>query len=333
MVTTRPPDPTGYGRIVRDRVNGAAGRVLRVVEQKDATPDERAIDEVNAGIYCFAWSFLLREIGRLRAENAQRELYLTDLVAVASREAVVATVEAEATEVAGINDRAELAAAEAELRRRINRAHMSAGVTLRDPATTTIEASVEIERDSEIGAGVVLRGATRIGEGCVVDIGCVLCDCIVERGARLKPYCVASESRIGEGAQVGPFAHLRPGSELGAEVHVGNFVETKKARLGRGSKANHLSYLGDTEIGSRANIGAGTITCNYDGRLKHRTVIEEGAFIGSDTQLVAPVRVGSGAYVGSGTTVTRDVPAGALALSRVEQRNVEGWVERKKRGE
>jgi bifunctional UDP-N-acetylglucosamine pyrophosphorylase/glucosamine-1-phosphate N-acetyltransferase len=330
LVTARMADPRGYGRIVREGREGGRGRLLRIVEEKDASEDERRIDETNAGIYCVDAKFLAAALRGLRADNAQGELYLTDVAARAAAEGEVVTVEADPLEVMGVNDRVELALAEERMRRRINEALMRDGVTLHDPWSCAIDAGVTVGRDSEIGPQVALRGATRIGEGARVDAGCVLVDVRVGDGAHLKPYTVASGSEIGAGAEIGPFAHLRPGSELGAHVKIGNFVETKKARLGEGAKASHLSYLGDAEIGAGANIGCGTITCNYDGYTKSRTVIGEGAFIGSDTQLVAPVTVGARAVVGAGTTVTEDVPAGALALSRAPQVAIAGYYEKKR---
>jgi bifunctional UDP-N-acetylglucosamine pyrophosphorylase/glucosamine-1-phosphate N-acetyltransferase len=326
LVTTRLDDPHGYGRIVRD----TSGRLLRVVEQKDASADERALEEINAGIYCVDATLLREALASVGRKNAQREFYLTDLAAIAAARGAVVTVSAEPAEVMGINDRAQLAACEAALQRRITLALMQGGVTLRDPSRVVIEAGVTVGADSEIGAGVELRGQTRIGAACRIEAGAILTDAVVGDGVHIKPYCVLTECIVGTGAILGPFAHLRPGSELGEGVHVGNFVETKKARLGKGAKANHLTYLGDAEVGAGVNVGAGTITCNYDGIHKHQTIIEDGAFIGSDTQLVAPVRVGAGAYVGAGTTVTKDVPAGALALSRTPQRHVEGFAERKR---
>ena len=327
LVGTRPANPHGYGRLVRD-----GARLARIVEDKDASPEVRAIGEVNAGIYLVTLGFLRATMASLTTQNAQGELYLTDLVARAAGEgADVPTVDAPFDEVAGVNDRADLARMEALARARLAAAWMKAGVTMLSPETTVIDADVAaIGRDTELGVGVHLRGATRLGARVKVDAGCVLTDAVVDDDAVLKPYCVLTQARVGARAQVGPFAHCRPGTELGEDVHLGNFVETKKARLGKGSKANHLSYLGDAEIGAKVNVGAGTITCNYDGVHKFVTTIEDGVFVGSDTQLVAPVRVGKGAYIASGTTVTDDVPPGALALSRVKQVNKEGWVEKKR---
>jgi len=322
VVTTTPPDPTGYGRIVRDQ----RGHVIGVVEEKDASPEERAITEVNAGIYCGPVDFFRRATAGLRARNAQGEYYLTDIVARAAADAEVGVtaIDAPFRDVAGINDRRQLAAAEAVMRERINSAWM-AHVTFRDPASAVVEPEVEIGVDVEIGRNVALRGRTRIGHRTRIGDGAILTDTEVGAGVEIRPYTVATEAVIGAGARVGPFAHLRPGTRLGPDAHLGNFVETKQTTLGRGSKANHLSYLGDATIGEKVNVGAGTITCNYNGYEKFKTVIDDGAFIGSDSQLVAPVRVGKGAVVGAGTTVTEDVAAGALALSRAPQIEKHGY--------
>jgi bifunctional UDP-N-acetylglucosamine pyrophosphorylase/glucosamine-1-phosphate N-acetyltransferase len=329
VVTMRPESPRGYGRMVRD----AAGRLLRIVEDKDATPEQKAIREVNSGIYAFRLDFLRAHIGGLSSDNAQKELYLTDLVARAAAEGHdVPTIDAPPDEVAGVNDRVDLARLDAVARRQVNERWMREGVTMVAPETVCIDADVaSIGKDTELRAGVQLRGATRVGAGVTIDVGCVLTDTDVGDGSNIKPYSVLTETRVGARAQIGPFSHCRPGSDLADDVHLGNFVETKKARLGAGAKANHLAYLGDADVGPKSNVGAGTITCNYDGKLKHKTVIGAGAFIGSDTQLVAPVTVGDGAYVGAGTTVVKDVPAGALAVSRAPQHNIEGWAERKAR--
>jgi len=275
--------------------------------------------------------FLRAHLGGLRADNAQGELYLTDLIArAAEQHGDVATVDASAEEVAGANDRVDLAALDALARRQVAERWMREGVTMTAPETICIEADVlGIGKDTELGPNVQLRGKTRIGAKVKIDVGCVVTDSTIDDGALLKPYCIITESKIGARGQIGPFAHCRPGSDLAEDVHMGNFVETKKTRMGVGSKANHLAYLGDAEIGSKVNVGAGTITCNYDGKNKFVTTIEDGAFIGSDTQLVAPVRVGKGAYVGAGATITKDVPAGALAVSRAPQQNIEGWAEKK----
>lgn len=316
LLSARIDEPKGYGRVVR----GPDGAPLRIVEERDCSEAERRITEINAGMYVVDSGFLRRALLRVQANNSAREFYLTDLLAQAVAEGIgVAVVDAPVEEIMGINDRQDLARAEAALRQRINRGHMQRGVTLRDPATTYIGDEVTIGSDTELGPGVVLRGRCRIGSGCLIDVGCVLTDVVIADGAHLKPYSVASESELGEKTHIGPFSHLRPGSVIAAGAHIGNFVELKKTHFGAGSKAQHLAYLGDAEIGANVNIGCGTITCNYDGVSKHKTVIEDDVFIGSDTQLVAPVRVGKGAIVAAGTTVTSDVPPGALTLSRVPQ--------------
>jgi bifunctional UDP-N-acetylglucosamine pyrophosphorylase/glucosamine-1-phosphate N-acetyltransferase len=327
LVTSRPPDPAGYGRVVTD----PSGHVERIVEQRDATGDERAIGQVNAGLYCFDGAFLASQLQRLTSRNAQGEYYLTDLVGLA-REAgrMVACIEAPHTEMAGINDRAELADAGGVLRRELNRSHLRAGVTMADPSSTAIDLTVTLAQDVELGPQVSLHGTTRVGRGSRIGQGCVLVDSVVGEGVELKPYSHLEGAVVGDRCAIGPFARLRPGTELADEVHIGNFVETKKARIGRKSKANHLAYLGDAVIGQGCNVGAGTITCNYDGVHKHETRLGDGVFIGSDTQLVAPVTLGDGAYVGAGSTITKDVPPDALAFSRAPQLVKEGWAQRRR---
>ena len=307
LVTFEPSDPSGYGRVVR----GDGGRVARVVEDRDCTEAERGLRECNAGIYAVDRDLLERGLATIRRDNAQGELYLTDLVGAAGGRAVA--IDAAPEEVAGVNDRCELAEAGCVYRARRNRGLMEAGVTLLDPATTYVDAAVVVEPDVVLHPGVILAGSTRV---C--------------RDAEVFAYSILEDAYVGEGCSVGPFARLRPGARLEAAAKVGNFVEVKKSVLGAGSKANHLAYLGDATIGARVNVGAGTITCNYDGESKHRTVVGDGVFIGSDVQLVAPVTVGEGAYVGAGTTVTHDVPPGALALSRVPQKDIEGYAARRK---
>jgi bifunctional UDP-N-acetylglucosamine pyrophosphorylase / glucosamine-1-phosphate N-acetyltransferase len=325
LLSTWPSTPVAYGRLVRD----PEGRLLRIVEQLDASPAEREIGEMNAGFYAVRLRELRADLESLTADNAKGELYLTDLAARAAARGGAAVLGAPFEEVSGINDRVDLATVEAAARRRVLERWMVDGVTVADPSSTYIDADVgPIGRDTWIGPGVALRGKTRIGERVRIDVGCVLTDVEVADDAVLRPYSVASETQLGPRAQVGPFAHLRPETILEADARVGNFVETKKAHIMAGAKASHLSYLGDVSVGARANIGAGTITCNYDGFQKNRTTIEAGAFIGSDSQLVAPVTIGRDAYVGSGTTITKDVPRAALALSRVKQVNVEGWADR-----
>lgn len=324
FLTARLDDPTGYGRVLRDET----GRVLKIREHKDASPREREIKEWNAGVYAVDADFLRGSLARLRTDNAQGELYLTDVVAMASTEGGVHGVLWSAESVMGVNDRAQLAEAEAILRRRIATRLARSGVTVRDLSSTFVDADVIVEPDAILEPNVHLRGKTMVGAGARIDVGAVLTDVEVDAGACLKPYTVAEKSRVGPRAQIGPFSHLRPETDLGEDTHIGNFVETKKTRMGKGSKANHLAYLGDGQIGAGVNVGAGTIFCNYDGVRKHTTVLEDGAFIGSDSQIVAPVRIGKGAYVGTGTTITRDVPDDALAISRVKQENKEGYASR-----
>jgi bifunctional UDP-N-acetylglucosamine pyrophosphorylase/glucosamine-1-phosphate N-acetyltransferase len=320
LLTATVDNAHGYGRMLRD----AQGRVIGIREQKDCSAQEAEIREFNPGVYAIAAPFFRTAVTQLKSDNAQRELLLTDLVAMAAAQGGVADLPWDRMELEGVNDRTELVARERELRRALAKEHGKRGVTLRDPKTAFIDADVEIAEDVVIESQVHLRGRCVIGKGAHIDTGCVLRDVTVREGARLLPYTVATHSVIGERAQVGPFSHLRPESELGPDAHVGNFVETKKTRLGQGSKANHLAYLGDGVIGAGVNVGAGTIFCNYDGYAKHVTVLEDGAFIGSDSQLVAPVTVGKDAYVATGTTVTSDVPSGDLAIGRARQENKKG---------
>ncbi|MDB4987182.1 MAG: glmU [Myxococcaceae bacterium] len=321
VLTCEQSDPTGYGRILRD----GEGRVRLIREHKDASPSERETTEINAGVYAFRGPFLREALAKLSTNNAQGELYLTDVVEQAARLHWVETLRWSFADVGGVNDRAQLATCAAALRLRIAERHAKNGVTIRDLASVYIDASVQLERDAVIEPNVHLRGRTTIASGARVDVGSVLDNVSVARGAYLKPYTIATDSEIGENVETGPFAHLRPASVLEADSKVGNFVEMKKTRLGRGSKASHLSYLGDGQIGRDVNIGAGTIFCNYDGVNKHVTTIEDGAFIGSDSQLIAPVTIGKGAYVGTGSTINRDVPADALAISRAQQQNKPGY--------
>jgi len=259
-------------------------------------------------------------------KNAQREFYLTDLVELAAAAGTpVAAVIASEEEVGGVNDRVDLARACTALRRRINEGHMLAGVSIEDPATTWIDEAVRIGQDTRIGAGCVLSGATVVGKDVRMGVGCVVHASVVSDGAQIKPYSSLDEARVGKEALIGPYARLRPGTDLAERVHIGNFVETKKAKIGKGSKANHLTYLGDCEIGAGVNVGAGTITCNYDGVNKHKTVLGDGVFVGSDTQFVAPITIGRGAYIAAGSTITEDVPAGGLGIARGRQVNKPGW--------
>lgn len=328
MVTTVLSDPYGYGRIVRD----AKGAVISIVEEKDCAPLQREIEEVNAGIYLVSSAFLNANIKKLGKLNAQGEYYLTDLVKMAAGlgERVTALTHIYPGEVMGVNNRAELARAGRIMRERVAERLMDSGVTLIDPAATYIDHGVRVGPDTIIYPGARISGKTVIGAGCVVEDGAVIVDCEVGDGSVIKSYTVMESSRIGAGASIGPLARLRPGNVIGDRARIGNFVEVKNSIMGAKAKAGHLSYIGDTTVGEDVNIGAGTVTCNYDGFKKHRTIIEDGAFIGSDSQLVAPVTVGKGAYVGSGTTVTKDVPPGALVVSRAGERVIEGWVKKRK---
>jgi len=319
-------EPAGYGRVMRD----AQGRVVAIREQRDLRSDEeRAIHEVNAGVYAASTAWLKAALGELRPDNAQGEYYLTDVVALAAPRARAVALQGDPEALVGVNDRAQLADAERLMFRRIARRHALAGVTVRGDGPR-IDDAVSIEPDVTIEANACLRGTTHVARGATIEAGCVVTDSQIGENAVLKPYSVVTASRVGPWAQIGPFAHLRPETEIEEKAHVGNFVETKKTRMRRGAKANHLAYLGDGDIGEGANIGAGTIFCNYDGFQKHQTVVGAGAFIGSDSQIVAPVRIGQGAYVATGTTVTRDVPDEALAISRVKQETKEGYAPRLK---
>lgn len=328
LLTMKLDDPAMYGRIVRD----GGGAVLKIVEAKDASPEEKRISEVNAGIYVFDGEHLFDNLRKLSNTNAQGEYYLTDLLGVLrnSGKRVGAVVANDPVEALGVNSRADLAIVEAEIQRRVVEKLMKDGVTFRNPTTVVIDSTVSIGSDTVVYPFVTIEGRTRIGSGCVIEPGVHLQNTIVGNNVHVKSGTVAEDSEIADDSAVGPYAHLRAGTKLGKHVKVGNFVETKKAVFGEGSKASHLSYIGDADIGADVNIGAGTITCNYDGVNKNKTVLEDGVFIGSDTQLVAPVKVGRGAYVGAGSTITKDVPPDSLALSRVPQKVIEGWAMRKR---
>ena len=328
VLTAEVADPHGYGRIVR-----ADGRISAIVEQKDATDEQRRIREINSGIYAFDLEPLFGALRGIGAANAQGEYYLPDLVTIyRGRGLAVETVTAaDPMEILGVNSRKELAYVTAILKERRNDALMESGVTLVDPTMTFIGPDVTIGRDTIIHPGVYLEGRTSVGADCVIHSGVRIVDSQVDDGVTINNFCVIVESHVSRGARIGPFAHVRPQSDIGEDAHIGNFVELKKTRLGRGSKANHLAYLGDATIGEKVNVGAGTITCNYDGVAKHPTVIEDGAFIGSDTQLIAPVTVGKGAYIAAGSSITADVPAGSLAIARGKQVNKDGWVARHKK--
>jgi bifunctional UDP-N-acetylglucosamine pyrophosphorylase/glucosamine-1-phosphate N-acetyltransferase len=328
VLTATVDDPHGYGRIVRDPDGGIAA----IVEHRDANDDQRRIAEINSGIYAFDLAPLFEALRSIAASNAQGEYYLPDLVSIyRARGLPVETVVADdAREILGVNSRKELAEVTAILRTRRNDELLASGVTIVDPATAFIGPDVTVASDTVIHPGVYLEGRTRIGSRCVIHSGVRIVDSVIDDDVVINNFCVITESHVARGARLGPFAHIRPQSEVGEDAHVGNFVELKKTALGRGSKANHLSYLGDATVGEKVNVGAGTITCNYDGVKKHPTVIEDGAFIGSDTQLIAPVRVGRDAYVAAGSSITEDVPAEALAIARGRQTNKVGWARRKK---
>ena len=323
VVTSHIPDPTGYGRIVRD----ADGSVARIVEQKDATDDERAITEVNSGIYAFEATLLTQALAGLGTDNAQGEKYLTDVVGIARAQgrAVAAYVLADVWQTEGVNDKIQLARLGAELNRRTVEAAMREGAIIRDPATTWIDADVSIGRDTVIEPNVQLRGATTIGADCLIGPDTTLVDMEVGDGATVC-RTQGSLSVVGPGATVGPWAYLRPGTELGAEAKIGTFVETKNANIGAGSKIPHLSYVGDATIGTGTNIGASSVFVNFDGVSKHRTTVGDHCRMGSDTMYVAPVTIGDGAYSGAGTVIRSDVPPGALVLTDAPQRVIEGWV-------
>jgi len=323
LLTETVADPASFGRILRD----AAGQVREIVEERDASPAQRTIREINVGVYCADAQFLFEALEQLRPANAQGERYLTDIVGIARSEGRrVADAVASAREGAQVSSRADLAAREKDLRDEINARWMAAGVTIEDPATAYIGPDVVIGRDTVIGPNVILRGTTRIGEECRLDGSARVVDCDVAERVHIKFGVVMTEVTAEHDVEIGPFAQLRPGTHLGARVHVGDFVETKNVAIGVGTKAMHLAYLGDAEIGEETNIGAGTITCNYDGFRKHRTSIGSRVQVGSDSQLVAPVRIGDDAYIASGTTVMRDVPPGALVLNAKTQVHREGWV-------
>ncbi|GGH96213.1 UDP-N-acetylglucosamine diphosphorylase/glucosamine-1-phosphate N-acetyltransferase [Pseudomonas fluvialis] len=323
LLTVQLADPSGYGRIIRD----AAGEVQAIVEHKDASEAQRAIREGNTGILAVPGKRLGEWLGRLSNSNAQGEYYLTDVIAMAVADGLRVATEtaAEEMEVLGANDRLQLAQLERYYQLRAARQLMAQGVTLRDPARFDVRGEVQAGRDVLIDVNVILEGKVLIEDGVQIGANCVIKDSILRRGAQVKANSHLDGAELGEGADCGPFARLRPGSRLGAGAHVGNFVELKNAVLGAGAKAGHLSYLGDAEVGARSNIGAGTITCNYDGANKHRTVMGEDVFIGSNTALVAPISLGDGATTGAGSVVTSDVPEQGLAVARARQRVIESW--------
>ncbi|MFA5665119.1 bifunctional UDP-N-acetylglucosamine diphosphorylase/glucosamine-1-phosphate N-acetyltransferase GlmU [Castellaniella sp.] len=323
LLTETMADPTGYGRIVRD----GRGRIMRIVEHKDATPEEQALREVNTGILAAPLEPLRRWLGRLGNDNAQAEYYLTDIVglAVADGVAVSHAQPAESWETLGVNSRVQQAGLERIWQGVQAQRLLEQGVSLADPARLDVRGTLDCGRDVRIDVGCVFEGTVRLGDGVQVGPNCVLRNADIGTDTVIEAFSHIEGARVAQAARIGPYARLRPGADVGPEAHVGNFVELKQTRLGRGSKANHLAYLGDARIGERVNIGAGTITCNYDGVNKLQTVIDDDAFIGSDTQLVAPVHVGAGATLGAGTTLVRDAPAGQLTLSRPRQDTIPGW--------
>lgn len=338
ILTATLDDPSGYGRVIRRQSGGShqgeihSSDVLKIVEDRDATPVERGTKEINVGTYVVSGEFLFEALDKLEPRNAQREYYLTDIVqmAVAQGRRVAAVTLQDPEEGLGVNTRQQLAAAEQVVRQQIRERWLEAGVTMRDPGSVWIDAGVIIGRDTVLYPNVSLEGKTCIGEGTTIRSGVRITDCAIGNHVEILDSSVLCESQVDDDAHLGPFAHLRPGAIVRRKAKVGNFVEMKKAELGEGSKANHLTYLGDARIGKGVNIGAGTITVNYDGVNKHQTVIEDHASVGSDTQLIAPVTVGRGAYVAAGTTVTQNVPADSLAIARVPQANREGWAARRR---
>lgn len=327
IVTAIVDDPARYGRIIRDDQG-----VRAIVEYKDATEEQRQINEINAGIYLVRTSFLADALARIMegpADNAQNEYYLTDLIALAAEEGGVSGWPVEDPRlIQGVNTRGDLARATDFARSRINEGWMEEGVTFLDPKRTTVETDVKLSNDVVLFPDVYLAGETSIGAGTVIEPGCMIRDSKVGEGVVLKSHCYLNMASVEEGSNIGPFAHLRPGADIGPGCKVGNFVEIKKSRLDQGAKASHLTYLGDAHVGEGANVGAGTITCNYDGAKKSQTQIGQGAFIGSNTALVAPVKIGDGAYVGAGSVITDDVPDRALGIGRGRQKNIEDWADR-----
>ena len=326
LLTAEVPDATGYGRVVREQ-----GRPVGIVEHRDTTPAQRQIREIGTSVYCFDAQRFWPALAQVTPENEQGEYYLTDVVGILSRQGqrLEAVITQDPSECLGVNDRKQMAELGGIMRRRILDRLMAAGVTVIDPATTYVDDTVVIGPDTVLHPGVILEGRTTLGAECVVNTGCHVTDTTLGDRVLLKPYCVLAASTVEEGAQLGPFCHLRPQSHVGANAKIGNFVELKKSRIGRGSKVPHLSYVGDTQMGEGVNVGAGTITCNYDGAAKHETIIGDRVFVGTNSSLVAPLTIGEGAYVAAGSVITKNVPPGALAVARGRQETREGWVARK----
>ncbi len=322
VLTVELDNPTGYGRIIREE-----GRIVRIVEQKDGNEAELAVKEVNTGIVCAPTVPLKRWLASLTNNNAQGEYYLTDIIgkALADGIAVVSTHPDNIWEAMGVNSKPQLAELERIHQRNIADGLLAAGVTLADPARIDVRGSLTCGRDVFIDVNCVFEGDVELGDGVTVSPNCIIRNAKIGAGAEIRGFCHLEGANVGAGSLIGPYARLRPGADLGEEVHIGNFVEVKNSRIAAQSKANHLAYVGDSSVGERVNIGAGAITCNYDGANKHRTVIEDDVFIGTNCELVAPVKVGAGATVGAGTTLTRDAPAGSLVVSRVKQTAIAGW--------
>jgi bifunctional UDP-N-acetylglucosamine pyrophosphorylase / glucosamine-1-phosphate N-acetyltransferase len=323
VLTTVVEDPFGYGRILRS----PEGWLERIVEEKDASEKERTIREINTGIYCVQIPFLIESLGEIGKNNAQGEYYLTDLVGIAKRKGLrcSAHIVSDPVEVMGINTRVDLATANEVLRLAKLKDLMLSGVTMVDPKTTYVDQTVEVGKDTILYPNCHLQGRTKVGERCIIEPNSKVSDSIVGNEVTIRSNSVITESKIEEGASIGPFSHLRPLSEVKTKAKIGNFVEVKKSIIGKGSKANHLTYIGDSMVGEEVNIGAGTITCNYDGVEKHQTIIGDRVFVGSNVELVAPVKVGKDSTIGAGSTITKDVPGGALAISRTKQKNIKGW--------
>ena len=326
VLTTEAEEPSGYGRILRS----SKGWVEKIVEEKDALEKEKSIREINTGIYCVKASFVMEGLAEIGKDNAQGEYYLTDLVGIAKQKGLrcSAYCVANRVEVMGINTRVDLAVANEIIKLEKLKELMLSGVTVLDPRTTYVERTVEVGRETTLSPNCFLYGATKIGERCTIESNSTITDSVLGNDVTIRSNVVVTESRVEDGAIIGPFAHLRPSSEIKTGAKIGNFVEVKKSVVGKGSKANHLAYIGDASLGEGVNIGAGTIFCNYDGFEKHRTIIGDGVFVGSNVELVAPVKVGNGSTIGAGSTITKDVPGGALAISRAKQKNIKGWSKR-----
>jgi len=316
-------NPFGYGRIVRD----SKGCFTGIVEEKDATDEQRKISEINTGIYCCKASFLFQALKNVKTDNKQSEYYLPDIISIAvgSEQKVRAIETEDYMEVKGVNDRVDLSEVENEMRKRINLSHMKEGVTIIDPLSTIIDAEVKIGRDTVVYPNNTIKGKSSIGSESIIEPNSVITDSVIGNNVHIKPSCVIQEASVSDNAAVGPFAHLRPQANVGEDARVGNYVEIKKSTIGKGSKVSHLTYIGDAIVGEGVNVGAGTITCNYDGKNKHQTIIEDGVFIGSNTALVAPVKIGENASIGAGSTITKDVPEKALGVTRVRQVNYNNY--------